>query len=1006
MIPLKSLWECLWIIRVCYFNVTGLNGQKLSRASTLFNEFDLVFLAETWHIDISTIQSHPYFVSHTPNNSPRETGHQNGGIACFSRYKHQISSHSCSEFTINVTFAGIRLSAIYLPPRLSDSRVDSILSLTGHPHVLFGDVNVRYGSINNDTAATAPGRRDIISQHCNRWNIHWIRNSNHSTQISRTDHVYSTQNIIDSWEYVPENYGISSDHFPMILTTRHQSINLTRRDIERFPLGPLREDKSIEFILRVVFTRHFLPIFDINDIPTIDNVYNNISQRIIDAASKVLSKYTPNDAKQAPDTLLSSISSDKTSPNESIRLFKRLQRCNTHNQSIQSSDPLISVENAVETHYKSIFQSIPARPLHERRLGIQFRDDIPPIQSWFSPDNIVAFFKQYPDTKSCGIDGIHVLILRALCRLPNDPLSLQLSALFQACIRLGYSPRLWNHSVIYPLAKTSDSRDIKDFRPVALTPMIRRCFEALLLRGSLEHPTLSEQLRLHDTQAGFQQHQSCLQHLLAADDYQIRNAGPQIFVDLKSAYDRVSIDLLLEQLWARQLPVWWSNVIASLFSECSTQVAVNGSLTSNIKLYTGLFQGSLLAPLLWNIYIDPLAFKLNQNSPIHSPRALFYADDIRLQYPADISPSDIQSDLDAISQWAQYHNMIPSNSKSAIVCASNAFQLTLAGSALPRAPMYRYLGMEMGPSGIMFDTFITRTTTKAFNLINWLRHSNATDAWRESIKVSIVKAFVRPSMEYAFPLVSYWMKSLKALKRSHQLKEAMDAYQRVYKASMCWIFQLERFTRNSLSLAGFASLEHRGEALEASFKEHILNAPATSVISHRRRIFGSVGGPRHLLKYTFQSDLHSTWCSEQKALPQEDRISIQTYLRRLHLKALCSDISTYGKNTLYIPPSARTNGGMDLCLDITDDKTRRLAIQWRFGKLFHIIQCSCGSPFTRSHLRCYTSIPALWSPRTLEKQLSLKLPLYCSIDECLNARKFAQFRSTLNVLSPAGSWNR
>jgi len=53
--------------------------------------------------------------------------------------------------------------------------------------------------------------------------------------------------------------------------------------------------------------------------------------------------------------------------------------------------------------------------------------------------------------------------------------------LFQLYIHLGVTPHRWNKSYIFPIPKTSTSKYIKDFRPVSITILFRKIFEALLL---------------------------------------------------------------------------------------------------------------------------------------------------------------------------------------------------------------------------------------------------------------------------------------------------------------------------------------------------------------------------------------------------------------------------------------------------------------------------------------------------------------------------------------------
>jgi hypothetical protein len=98
---------------------------------------------------------------------------------------------------------------------------------------------------------------------------------------------------------------------------------------------------------------------------------------------------------------------------------------------------------------------------------------------------------------------------------------------------------------------------------------------------------------------------------------------------------------------------WNASLISSLFVSCSSSVVVNGHLSPPIHRERGLFQGSLLSPWLFNVFIDDLAASINCQSAL-PPYALLFADDIQLQarsYP------HAQNMLDIVSHWLDSNGM-------------------------------------------------------------------------------------------------------------------------------------------------------------------------------------------------------------------------------------------------------------------------------------------------------------------------------------------------------------
>ena len=138
------------------------------------------------------------------------------------------------------------------------------------------------------------------------------------------------------------------------------------------------------------------------------------------------------------------------------------------------------------------------------------------------------------------------------------------------------------------------------------------------------------------------------------------------FIDLKAAYDRVPVARIISILEKRKTPGKIISLIFHLFFNCSSDVVVNQEKSSGFDKECGLFQGSLLSPLLFNIFIDELAQKLTAEcenwkteatrGDLLAPFFLFYADDIQLN---GRTLSEIQKLLDILGTWCKDNNMLP-----------------------------------------------------------------------------------------------------------------------------------------------------------------------------------------------------------------------------------------------------------------------------------------------------------------------------------------------------------
>jgi len=77
-------------------------------------------------------------------------------------------------------------------------------------------------------------------------------------------------------------------------------------------------------------------------------------------------------------------------------------------------------------------------------------------------------------------------------------------------------------------------------------------------------------------------------------------------MDLSAAFDVVNIDLLLQRLSIAGLPQDVVGLLRSWLTEREAYVEVEGECSAFFKVKTGTVQGSILGPVLFNLFIRPL----------------------------------------------------------------------------------------------------------------------------------------------------------------------------------------------------------------------------------------------------------------------------------------------------------------------------------------------------------------------------------------------------------------
>ena len=204
-------------------------------------------------------------------------------------------------------------------------------------------------------------------------------------------------------------------------------------------------------------------------------------------------------------------------------------------------------------------------------------------------------------------------------------------------------------TVIVPIVKhkKGDLGSKNNFKPIALTTIMSKLFEILILNryGDLLHST--------DNQFGYKKKHVtdlCVYTLKQVVDYYRSNSSPVYicFLDASKAIDRINYDILCKKLASRNLPNVIVRILHVWFSRQCFYVKCWSVLSQSFHATNCLRQGGILSPHLFNVYINELSIRLNSqffgchiNSICYNH--LVYAEDTVLLAP---SPKGLQMLID------------------------------------------------------------------------------------------------------------------------------------------------------------------------------------------------------------------------------------------------------------------------------------------------------------------------------------------------------------------------
>ena len=362
-------------------------------------------------------------------------------------------------------------------------------------------------------------------------------------------------------------------------------------------------------------------------------------------------------------------------------------------------------------------------------------------------ESIIQEILQLDNTKASPKDSIPPKIIKENC----DIFSYKLVNDFNVSVISGIFPDNLKYADVSPAFKKGDRLDKENYRPVSILSSLSKIFERLFYYqiNVYMDPKLSMHL------CGFRKNmsaQNCLLVMLEkwrkCLDY--KGSTGVLLTDLSKAFDCLIHDLMIAKLNAYGFDYNSLKLIYSYLSNRHQRVRVNCSYSSWNEIVYGVPQGSILGPLLFNIYLSDF-FMFCKDSDIAN-----YADD---NSPFSCNENiesvilQLENDSKILLTWVSNNGLKANPDKFHLILNNpdEKYFIQIQNFQIFNSKCEKLLGIKID-SSLSFTEHVTDLCNKASQKLHALsRVAKFMNAAKRRI---IMKAFINSQFGYC-PLV--WM---------------------------------------------------------------------------------------------------------------------------------------------------------------------------------------------------------------------------------------------------------